>query len=228
MSTTSPIHVSEFMARLRAKAEASKAALQADPSLEALIAARIAEHDASLAADGRRYREASLEAMGVPRRLWEQLDMLDETDATRIVAEWDRGPKSTLVLEGGVGTGKTVAAADWIARRGAGLFRKARDVATLSSFDCAAWRELAEVPRLVIDDVGTEPLDDKGWALSSLLGLLDRRYDADLATVITTNLSFETMRARYGIDGGRFLDRLRESGRWFKLSGESLRRTRVA
>lgn len=219
-----PIPISEFVARLRRKAEESKAALQADPSIEESIRARIAEHEASIAEDGRRYREARLEAAGIPRRLWRQLDALRDTDALAAVREWAASEEMLLVLEGNVGTGKTVAASWWLSTGGSGLFRKAYDLATLSSFDAERREALCTTPALVIDDLGTEPLDEKGWGLSGLLTLIDCRYDAALPTLLTTNLSIETMRARYGVDGGRLFDRLRESGAWVQIGGESLRR----
>ena len=59
---------------------------------------------------------------------------------------------------------------------------------------------------------------------AALLDLFDRRYDGRARTILTVNITVETFRQRYGQDGGRFLDRLRESGEWFNVAGESMRR----
>ena len=143
-------------------------------------------------------------------------------------------------MGGNVGVGKTVAAAYAVAHyparfypdadrwlcldRTPGLFRKAHDVAVMSQFDAEKWGKLCRAPMLAIDDLGTEPLDEKGWALSAILALIDRRYDDAARTVITSNLRPDAIRSRYGRDGGRFFDRLREAAIWVDLAGESLRR----
>lgn len=215
-----PTLFAEAFAALRKRLESLRAAADADPELRAATEARLAE---VIAAEGRRQRETVLEHAAVPRRLWAALDSLEETDAMRALAAWRRGGKTFLVLEGGVGVGKTVAAASFAARPG-GLFRKAADVARLSSFDAATWDMLYRSPALALDDLGAESLDEKGWARNAILGLLDRRYDDAAPTVITTNLGIESFRERYGQDGGRLFDRLKEAAEWVAIGGASMRR----
>ena len=62
---------------------------------------------------------------------------------------------------------------------------------------------------LAIDDLGTEPVEvlDYGNVLYPIVDLLTRRYDRQLFTVITTNLTSEEIRAKYG---ERIADRLNE------------------
>lgn len=225
-----PRPISEAIAAIRERA--------ADPVHQAAIDARLAEAESERERERARSIEAEWAHAGVPRRLFPMLAAPDETEAVRAVQTWFSGSKTFLVLGGGVGVGKTVGAALAVslARRGRelepglwlrgepALFRKARDIATLSQFNADAWAELYDAPLLAIDDLGAEALDEKGWALSALLGLLDRRYDAAAKTVITTNLGVDGVRARYGQDGGRLFDRLREAGEWVEIGGESMRK----
>jgi DNA replication protein DnaC len=102
--------------------------------------------------------------------------------------------------------------------RGVPLFRKARQIATMSQFDEEGWRMLYRAPLLVVDDLGTEPLDEKGWGEAAILDLIDRRYDDERRTILTTNLSWESFLARYAQDGGRLRRRLREAADWVDLT----------
>lgn len=217
-----PVPISEAMARMREKAEQNKAALASDPELQAQIERRIAEHDALKATDARRWRDEVLEKSGIPRRMWPALDALQPTEAVRAVRDWRPSKRTFLVLEGGVGVGKTYAAASYAAQPG-GLFVKADTLARMSSFDAEGWERLYHAPALALDDLGCERLDEKGWAVGAILALIDRRYDDAARTVITTNLGIEAIRQRYGQDGGRLFDRLREAADWIQLGGKSLR-----
>ncbi len=221
--TSEPLPLEAAMARIRATAEENKRSLQANPAAELVIQQRIAEYEAVKKDDLRRWRNEVLEKCGIPRRMWAELESLKETDAIRAVDNWRKGGKTFLVLEGGVGVGKTYAASHFVAQPG-GLFVKTMDIARKSAFDTEGWNQLYTTPFLAIDDLGSEPLDEKGWALSAILGLIDRRYDEAAHTVITTNLSLDQIRKRYGQDGGRLFDRLREAADWVQLGGKSMRR----
>ena len=166
--------------------------------------------------------------MGLPERLAGILaGQVDETPAIAAVREWLGTGKTFLVLGGSVGVGKTVAGAWALVERG-GLFRKASQITRMSQFDTEAWERLYRVGLLVVDDLGTEPHDQGGWGLAALLDLFDRRYDYRARTILTVNVSLDTFRERYGKDGGRFLDRLREAGEWFNVAGESRRKPEAA
>lgn len=85
----------------------------------------------------------------------------------------------------------------------------ARAIADLAKNDNDEWQQLCRIPMLAIDDLGTEPVEvlDYGNVLYPIVDLLTRRYDRQLFTVITTNLTSEEIRAKYG---ERIADRLNE------------------
>ena len=80
--------------------------------------------------------------------------------------------------------------------------------------------DLLAAPALILDDLGSEFLDDKGSFLVDLDELVDTYYRAMRPLVITANCTAELFRARYGT---RIFDRLLESGEFYLVSGLSLR-----
>lgn len=159
--------------------------------------------------------------------------------AAQFVGDYDQDRSNILVLAGGVGVGKTIAAAwvmmqvvapafngrfDGFASAGFGV-RRFRHVSELietglyGGDEGKKERQLIKAARvLVIDDVGTEHMTDTFQTLFD--GLINARYEHDGATVITTNLTSETFLSRYG---RRIYDRLRGRGQWFDIGHESLR-----
>lgn len=71
------------------------------------------------------------------------------------------------------------------------------------------WEILANSEMLAIDDLGVEAVDvlDYGNIISPVVDLLIRRYEGQLFTIITTNLTPPEISKRYG---ERIADRLRE------------------
>lgn len=124
-----------------------------------------------------------------------------------------------VVLQGGVGCGKTCAAVRWLLGQG-GLFVGAAALQAVDKYTDESRRYMT-TPALVLDDIGVEYMDKKGFLFSYLDGLLTARHAAELPTVITTNLSAEVFKERYG---ERIADRIRGNGRFIKVSGTSLRR----
>jgi len=100
------------------------------------------------------------------------------------------------------------------------MFASASDIARVSMFDDKAMKELETVRYLVLDDLGVEFNDKGGSFLSRFDSLFNRRYSNELTTVITTNLTAEDFRDRYG---ERAVDRIRETGSFIGLDGKSLR-----
>jgi hypothetical protein len=143
-----------------------------------------------------------------------------DTDATKIVRDFLAGDHLILILASSGGQGKTVAATLGIWVRGHGKFVDAPDLAFTSRFDRDTWRAWAETGLLVIDDLGEEVDDDKGEFQSSFDWLVNKRYNAERKTIITTNLDLETFRARYS---ERVKGRVRECGRFEELTGPDLR-----
>jgi DNA replication protein DnaC len=193
-------------------------------------------------------------AKGIPEFTWTHLDRyraghLDAPGAAGEALGWVRrfliGEPGWffLLLAGTPGLGKTVAAsrfadAPWtgsepgwngemrtVTREVGARFVTAEELARQSTFDGEFWEGVRETPRLVIDDLGVERLDDKGWAMGNLVGLFSHRHAHALPTVITMNISRQAFESRYcAHDGGRLRDRLAESGWFVALEGPSLRR----
>ncbi len=169
-----------------------------------------------------RERRAELEKANVsPRTLEAVFDAEPwDTEATKgLAAALNMTPKPTIiVLQGGVGCGKSCAAALWAVRSEA-RWITAKAFARLG-YD-AEVELLGRCKALVLDDLGTEYADGKGFFQSNLDGLIDDRYSRKLATVITTNVPFDEFKARYQ---DRISDRLREAGQFVEVAGGSLRR----
>lgn len=75
--------------------------------------------------------------------------------------------------------------------------------------DRQQFREIRNRPLLAIEDMGNDPAEvlDFGNVISPVTELLEHRYAAQLFTAITTNLTAEQVRGKYGI---RVADRLNE------------------
>lgn len=123
--------------------------------------------------------------------------------------------KGLLVLSGKAGTGKTVAAAEWST-----TFISSSQLARWKRYEDKEMRELLEANRLVVDDLGTEFMDEKGNFMVVLDEVVNERYANMRPMVITTNLNATDFRDRYG---KRVIDRLRERGRFLELATESMR-----
>ncbi len=153
---------------------------------------------------------------------------LRETDAVRTVRAWLATDKPTLVLSGGTGAGKTVAAALALCER-IGSFQVLRAPRLGAAFE--RWQSDREdgaealrvnVATLLVDDLGLEPLDDRRVPLA-LEEIFDARQTASRRTVVTTNLSRDAMRARYS---DRVLSRLAQNAAVVPVDGDDMRRQR--
>lgn len=170
---------------------------------------------------------ARRKASGIPERLLHLIESPKESPAIQAVRAFlePTNTKTMLILAGGVGCGKTVAAAWAIDSRKTGLFVKAVELVRHGTYDREFWEQLGASPLLAIDDLGTEPRDEKGWAAANLDALLDARYDGARKTILTTNLTADDFKARYCAGAGiRTLDRIREIGTFFAVPGDSMRR----
>ncbi len=148
------------------------------------------------------------EAMSAARTWWAQGD-------TR---------KAWLVLLGGVGTGKTVAAS-WLAlealRDGqTAAYVRSSALARVSSFDEGRIEldRLKRVGLLVVDDVGAEHLT--GHAAATLNDLFDTRHAQRRHTVVCANLEGKQLAERLG---ERLADRIRSDSMRVMLRGKSMR-----
>ena len=142
----------------------------------------------------------------------------------RTIAECLTGesPKFGLLLCGGVGNGKSTVVKAFQQllnqlnirtedNRECWGFRimDARAVNYLCKSAYREWEELCMMRMLAIDDLGIESLEiqDYGNIMSPMVDLLTRRYDKQLFTIITTNLTPREIRAKYG---DRIADRFNE------------------
>jgi DNA replication protein DnaC len=161
-----------------------------------------------------------MDRVGVPRRHVDNFRAFRESYPVMEAAKWP--VRGFLVFGGTAGSGKSFGAAyvvreylesravDWLdrgawinAERAADsvMWRSAKDVID----DGEAYARSASVTLLVMDDLGRE--EETKTARSALCSVVSKRYDAKLATVVTTELSMAGLRKRYG----RYLtDRLTE------------------
>lgn len=199
-------------------------------------AARDAERrrrdEEQLAEDAALRRRLSIEATlsCLPPKLGREIPTVDLTatdwPATLAAVDWWSANKSrVLLIRGAVGGGKSTAAAavsrvyaESVAgkHRGVGLsWLRTNDFvsAVLHQYDDDAPRLGRDL--VVVDDVGLETRPDFEQALCVFID----DYDARL--VMTTNLTKEAFRERYG---ARVVDRLLECGSAITIKGESRRR----
>lgn len=146
-----------------------------------------------------------------------------DCDALKAVQSFLAGTRTVLCLSGGVGLRKTGSAC-WALSEKPGRYVKASRLAALATSplddERAAYSLLFRCQVMVLDDLGGEYRDEKGWFVKMLGELLDARYEAKLKTIITTNLGSDEFKTTYN---DRITDRVRECGIWINLGGVSVR-----
>lgn len=148
---------------------------------------------------------------------------LRDRPATKHVRAFMNSQRPALVLMGGTGVGKTVAALAAVREQPQGVFVKAAELARAVD---PWWRERAEgwrqvdieAPLFVVDDLGAET--DEPRFHQALFAVVDTRDAADRKTIIASNLKPAQIRERYG---DRIADRLNAMARAVRIGGESLR-----
>jgi hypothetical protein len=144
-----------------------------------------------------------------------------------------RGQRNVLVLEGGVGAGKSTAGTWWAMRhgRGAPLYVRSATFEGEGRYDRDFRARVREASAIVLDDLGAEFKDGKGNLTAALDELVDIVYSRRLPTVITTNLTRDAFTQRYEHQdpvkadgaGRRLLSRLRGCAAWSSVSSGDLR-----
>jgi len=124
-----------------------------------------------------------------------------------------KGTEALVVLGGKCGAGKTLAAT-WALSRTGGRYVTACEFTGIS-LDLAT---LKRANTLVIDQLGTEPTGESGWALGHVLDVVDVRYANLRLTVLCTNMLRETLETRYTRILGR---RLHDDGVFIRLGDAS-------
>jgi DNA replication protein DnaC len=79
------------------------------------------------------------------------------------------------------------------------------------------FRQYLECDLLILDDLGREPAWDSNVA--NLTRVVMHRYNHQLPLMVTSNLSFGEIEARFGKDGDAVTGRLREMARGFVVEG---------
>jgi DNA replication protein DnaC len=171
-----------------------------------------------------RERRSSLLAAGVPLRPLESAEAPIDTPALR--EAWR--DVDLLVLAGTPGVGKSVAACVWLCINGdregcipSWRWIQAGEIARGFAYDAEAFKSIVSVRALVIDDLGLEYLDQKDRYLSTMEEILSARYANRRPTLLTTNLTPEKFKERYG---ERLVSRINEDGAFVVCGGEDLRR----
>ena len=178
--------------------------------------------------------------LGIPARaLCTARGVVEQTSAM----EASDGSTDFLVLSGGPGCGKTVAAATWILafvfddqlwgksseymgdrpefRSAWPIWITAAKLARCDRYDEIYMAKILRTPRLVVDDLGGEYLDKGGFYASLLDEIVNERQAESKPTIMTTNLNADAFKERYG---ERIIDRIREGGRFIGCGDHSLRR----
>lgn len=135
-----------------------------------------------------------------------------------------------LLLFGGVGTGKTFAAAcianQLLSKRVPVIMTSfIRLLDSMQSFreeDSILIGRLNRARLLIIDDLGAERGTD--FALEKVYSIIDSRYRAKLPIILTTNMSYEDMKKNADIRYARIYDRIFESCYPLQFSGLSWRK----
>ena len=183
------------------------------------------ESDAEMARAAARERAteaARLRDAGVPSKVAgvSTASWFRETTPAWVALAHNGGKDVIAVLSGGVGAGKSVAAARWLSAGDQIVWVGAAELARWPRYDRDSMDMLLGADRLVVDDLGTEFLDASGNFRAVLDEVVCRRVDDGRKTVITTNLSVDDFVRRYD---ERIADRINGSGAFHGVGDVSLR-----
>ncbi len=158
------------------------------------------------------------------QNVWDQ-DAI-HCDALFAVRELMADPKlSLLVLSGGVGTRKSGSACWALSQREGGIYVQADELLPIAFEDKPRYLLLKRAPVVIVDDLGTEGPDDKGYWHRTFNTLVNAWYAGCRKVVFTCNMTKQQFKLPpdKGGYGERVVDRIRECGRWISLGGESVR-----
>lgn len=151
--------------------------------------------------------------------LWSIIDgKLGDWDALRHVKAWLRTDWPFLVLQGDVGSGKTIAAlhAAWSVRPSRVVVAPdlPKAIEPWDGDRANGWKPMPlHLPMVVLDDLGTENATSRFH--EAFFKLVNGRQSRRVKTVITTNLGPEDLLAKYGPRVGR---RLKARGKFVKIA----------
>lgn len=155
--------------------------------------------------------------------------------AIREIADFltDGSRKWGLMFMGNLGTGKTIlvralqksivtlAYQDLLPAEAGLRLVHAKDIHRTTN-NGMTFKSLCDEPLLAIDDLGDEAKEEMvyGTVMTPVIDLLEYRYDRQLFTIITTNLSADMIRDKYG---KRIADRCREMFKVITFKNKSYR-----
>lgn len=161
-------------------------------------------------------------ALGAPPRAVELWDSGKgtPTNASKALDAMASKGLTFALLTGDTGVGKTCAAVAMMAYRLLDdvrmdvpvLFVRATEGARMGLYDDGdrkLARQMREAGLLVVDDLGAEFVSDGSIWRTILDEVIDYRYGERLDTVLTTNLTADAFKSRYG---ARIADRIRHAG----------------
>lgn len=150
------------------------------------------------------------------------------------IASWSckENKNPFLFIAGTVGNGKTSIAkacvqvinAYWGARMEMEMLWRtpfvcltATELNEIAKSDAKYYNTLKNRLRMMIDDIGTEAVMVKNYGneISPFTEMLYHRYDRGLQTILTSNLTLEQIKERYGV---RVFDRIQEANKIFFTS----------
>ena len=98
-----------------------------------------------------------------------------------------------------------------------------KDLAMRTKGNYSDWRNVMRYRLMIVDDLGTEPREviEFGNVYMPLIDLITTRYEEQLYTIFTTNLTPAQLEEKYG---KRIVDRLNEMVEKVVFENESYRR----
>lgn len=163
---------------------------------------------------------------GIPNKISKQYDEVMEYK-NNLNAHVKKG--EGLILKGSVGTMKTTFAiallVEWL-RENNGFFVSMPslldDIFTYKAVSSNQWvdfeNKIKKSTLLVIDDMGAEHTE--GWVLTKVDSIISERYNRQLPTIITTNLTSDQLKKTYA---ERIIDRLKQTSTIINFNFDSLR-----
>lgn len=176
----------------------------------------------------RAQRDALARVHAIPPKLADDLaGDVRPTKALEYVLAWLESRADILVLQGGTGSGKSLAAA-WaflfaqyraptnsMGDRRPPLWFDAGVLASLSQYAERVWSAFDNASVIVLDDAGIEPNAERvGAAIERAVNVSTSRL------LITTNLDPEDFKKRYG---ERVASRMRGRGKWLRVAAPDYR-----